>query len=209
MTCIIAVIQYFRVPILQDYLLTNKYDWFPFKPLLETLGGLVFINYLWKITMYIGAMVIKFLGSLVPTKRVTVAIEVEEMLEKLEGYPKFDTARLAGEQKVVHMWDPATMDYFGSKEAMTADQVKAVVVKARRAQEAWKKSSFAKRRRLMRIMQKYFTENQETCARVAVRESGKTMLDALIGEVLVTCEKLAWLEKDGEKVGGRAVAVAV
>lgn len=29
--------------------------------------------------------------------------------------------------------------------------------------------------------------------RVAVRESGKTVLDAMIGEVLVTCEKLAWV----------------
>ena len=34
---------------------------------------------------------------------------------------------------------------------------------------------------------------QSLIARVAVRESGKTVLDALIGEVLVTCEKLAWV----------------
>eukprot|EP00981_Chlorochromonas_danica_P009772 scaffold2815_cov180-Ochromonas_danica.AAC.7 len=48
-------------------------------------------------------------------------------------------------------------------------------------------------------MLRYITENQENCARVAVRESGKTMLDALIGEVLVTCEKLVWLAESGEK----------
>lgn len=51
----------------------------------------------------------------------------------------------------------------------------------------------------MRTMLRYITENQETCARVAVRESGKTLLDALIGEVLVTCEKLAWLASSGEQ----------
>ena len=51
----------------------------------------------------------------------------------------------------------------------------------------------------MRTMLRYITENQETCARVAVRESGKTLLDALIGEVLVTCEKLAWLAGSGEQ----------
>jgi acyl-CoA reductase-like NAD-dependent aldehyde dehydrogenase len=34
---------------------------------------------------------------------------------------------------------------------------------------------------------------------VAVRDSGKTLLDALIGEVLVTCEKLAWLASQGEQ----------
>jgi acyl-CoA reductase-like NAD-dependent aldehyde dehydrogenase len=51
----------------------------------------------------------------------------------------------------------------------------------------------------MRTMLRYITENQETCARVAVRESGKTLLDALIGEVLVTCEKLSWLASSGEQ----------
>jgi acyl-CoA reductase-like NAD-dependent aldehyde dehydrogenase len=74
-----------------------------------------------------------------------------------------------------------------------------VVANARRAQEKWKASSFATRRLLMRTMQRYITENQDKCARVAVRESGKTFLDALIGEVLVTCEKLAWLSSSGEQ----------
>lgn len=77
--------------------------------------------------------------------------------------------------------------------------LKAIVDKARIAQQSWKNSSFAKRKLLMRTMLRYITENQETCARVAVRESGKTLLDALIGEVLVTCEKLAWLASSGEQ----------
>ena len=42
-------------------------------------------------------------------------------------------------------------------------------------------------------MARFIVENQQMCARVAVRESGKTLLDAVIGEVLVTCEKLSWL----------------
>ena len=80
-----------------------------------------------------------------------------------------------------------------------ANKSKAIVDKARIAQQSWKNSSFAKRKLLMRTMLRYITENQETCARVAVRESGKTLLDALIGEVLVTCEKLAWLASSGEQ----------
>jgi acyl-CoA reductase-like NAD-dependent aldehyde dehydrogenase len=48
-------------------------------------------------------------------------------------------------------------------------------------------------------MLRYITENQEACARVAVRDSGKTLLDAIIGEVLVSCEKLAWLAHSGEQ----------
>ncbi|KAJ1428867.1 putative aldehyde dehydrogenase [Ochromonadaceae sp. CCMP2298] len=91
------------------------------------------------------------------------------------------------------MWDPSTMDYFGSTPAMSASEVKDTVKRARIAQKEWMKSSFATRKLLMRTMLRFITENQVNCARVAVRESGKTMLDALIGEVLVTCEKLAWL----------------
>lgn len=51
------------------------------------------------------------------------------------------------------------------------------------AQAEWGNSTFATRRLLMRTMLRYITENQEACARVAVRDSGKTLLDAIIGEV--------------------------
>uniref|UniRef100_A0A6B2L1U5 Cyclic nucleotide-binding domain-containing protein n=1 Tax=Arcella intermedia TaxID=1963864 RepID=A0A6B2L1U5_9EUKA len=91
------------------------------------------------------------------------------------------------------------MDYFGELKAMTPDQVRAAVARARKAQHIWKSSTFSKRKLLMRTMLRYITENQEHCARVAVRDSGKTFLDALIGEVLVTCEKLTWLANSGEQ----------
>ena len=103
------------------------------------------------------------------------------------------------QSKVVHMWDPSTMNYLGSRPAMGEKEVRAAVTRSRIAQAEWKNSSFSTRRQLMRVMQRYITENMEQCARVAVRESGKTLLDALIGEVLVTCEKLAWLADCGEE----------
>ncbi len=36
-------------------------------------------------------------------------------------------------------------------------------------------------------------------SQVSVRDSGKTQVDAMIGEVLTTCEKLAWTIANGEK----------
>jgi acyl-CoA reductase-like NAD-dependent aldehyde dehydrogenase len=51
----------------------------------------------------------------------------------------------------------------------------------------------------MKTMLRYITENAEQCAKVAVRDSGKTLLDSMIGEVLVTCEKLVWLADYGEQ----------
>ena len=138
-----------------------------------------------------------FLQELPP--KVVVPIFEDEINEILAGKEKFDPKKLIGEQEIVHLWDPSTMDYFGSKKAMKESEVKEIVDRARVAQSTWKLSTFATRKKLMKTMLRYITENQEVCARVAVRDSGKTLLDALIGEVLVTCEKLAWLADSGEK----------
>jgi acyl-CoA reductase-like NAD-dependent aldehyde dehydrogenase len=139
-----------------------------------------------------------FLFAADPPK-IHVELKPEEKQDVLSGYPKFDPKKLDGERERVYLWDPSTFDYFGEVKAMSAEEVKAAVTRARKAQAVWKESSFEKRRLLMRTMLKYITENSENCARVAVRESGKTFLDAVIGEVLVTCEKLTWLANSGEQ----------
>ena len=130
---------------------------------------------------------------------VFVEMDIEESEDVLEGYEKFDYAWLQGETQEVHRFDPSTLDYFGSIPAMGSKEVNAIVASSRAAQAEWAQSTFAQRRLLMRTMQRCIVENQENCARVAVRESGKTQLDALIGEVLVTCEKLSWLASSGEQ----------
>jgi acyl-CoA reductase-like NAD-dependent aldehyde dehydrogenase len=50
----------------------------------------------------------------------------------------------------------------------------------------------------MKTMLKFILENQEAIARVACLDSGKTMVDASLGEILVTVEKLRWTIKHGE-----------
>jgi acyl-CoA reductase-like NAD-dependent aldehyde dehydrogenase len=48
-------------------------------------------------------------------------------------------------------------------------------------------------------MLQHVLENQEQICRIACLDSGKTMVDAQLGEILVTTEKLAWTIKHGEK----------
>lgn len=36
-------------------------------------------------------------------------------------------------------------------------------------------------------------------ARISSRDTGKTMIDASLGEIMTTCEKLTWLLAEGEK----------
>ena len=91
------------------------------------------------------------------------------------------------------------MDDLGTVKAFTAEEVKNAVDLSRAAQQIWKSSSFAKRRLLLRTIQRFITENVNTIVRVACRDSGKTKIDAYMGEVLVTCEKIRWLCAQGER----------
>jgi len=105
-----------------------------------------------------------------------------------------------GDRSVVRCWDPSTLADLGDVPVTDAAGVAAAVATARAAQRAWATSSFAARARLMRVMLKFVVENQRTIARVAVADSGKTVTDAIFGEVLVTCEKLRWLANNGAAV---------
>ena len=99
---------------------------------------------------------------------------------------------------VVKCWDPCTLADLGAVPATAPADVVAAVARCRAAQATWATSTFAQRRTLMKIMLRFVVENQATIAKVAVRDSGKTLTDAIFGEVLVTCEKLKWLAHSGE-----------
>lgn len=64
--------------------------------------------------------------------------------------------------------------------------------------QEWRKSSFSARRRLLKVLLKFIVENQEPICRVSARDSGKPLLHAIVGEIMVTCEKIHWLCKEGE-----------
>jgi acyl-CoA reductase-like NAD-dependent aldehyde dehydrogenase len=135
---------------------------------------------------------------LLDAPRVEVPLTEEEREDVLPaGRPKYDpaAANVAG---VVHCWDPSTMVSLGTKPADDRAAVIAKITKARAAQAVWGASPFAQRRRLMRTLRRHIVENMASIARVAVRDSGKTVTDAMFGEILVTCEKLKWLAAEGE-----------
>ena len=95
-------------------------------------------------------------------------------------------------------WDPATLEFLGEVPACSEEGMKEKVRKARLAQQSWKTSSFAKRRYVLRTIQRFILENMDTICTVACRDSGKTVLDAMVGELTVTLEKLRWTIASGE-----------
>ena len=62
-------------------------------------------------------------------------------------------------------YDPATMQTLGTMPAMSPDDVRAAIAKCRVAQAEWSKTTFAQRRRLMRVLLQYVVNNQETLCR--------------------------------------------
>ncbi|CAN0037093.1 unnamed protein product, partial [Phaeothamnion confervicola] len=98
----------------------------------------------------------------------------------------------------VQCYDPSTLQRLGEMEAMTPERVEAVVALASKAQVSWARTTFAERRRVLTAVQNYILKHQEDICRVASRDSGKPKLDALLGEIITTCEKIRTVCAEGE-----------
>jgi len=111
-----------------------------------------------------------------------------------------DKAYGAGKSDRIPCYDPGTLEMLGpDMHAMTAAEVRERIERARVAQKTWAKSSFKQRRLLLKIIQRFVLENQDDICQVSARDSGKPLVDAAFGEILVTLEKIRWLLREGEQ----------
>ncbi|KAF8340576.1 Aldehyde/histidinol dehydrogenase [Cantharellus anzutake] len=95
-------------------------------------------------------------------------------------------------------YDPATGLHLDTLPADSPTDIAAKIGLAKDAREDWSHSSWGDRRRVLRSLLAWLVKDQEVCARVACRDTGKTMIDASLGEILTTCSKLEWLINYGE-----------
>ena len=96
--------------------------------------------------------------------------------------------------------DPSTLRMLGEAKIFSEAEVKSTIARCKAAQVDWAKTSFGERRRVMRVLLQLVLDNADRIAAVAARDSGKTNLDAMIGEVMTVCEKIRWLIACGEQV---------
>ncbi|GMI60508.1 hypothetical protein ScalyP_jg8544 [Parmales sp. scaly parma] len=99
----------------------------------------------------------------------------------------------------IDCYSPSTNTYLGSVSVLPPSSVEPLAALASSAQSSWATTSFEERRQVLRTIQHYITSNTELICKVCCQDSGKTMLDALMGEVLTTCEKISWLNGSGEE----------
>ena len=102
-------------------------------------------------------------------------------------------------KQTIPCYDPGNGELLGYAPAMTPAQVQQAVDKCKAASILWRSSTFAERRRLLKIILKYILENQEEICMISAADSGKPLVDAAFGEIIVTCEKIWWLLNEGEK----------
>jgi acyl-CoA reductase-like NAD-dependent aldehyde dehydrogenase len=95
--------------------------------------------------------------------------------------------------------DPATGQLLGELPAMTPDEVRERVRRARAAQGPWGATSFAERRRVLGLILDHVIEHADELCDLIARDSGKTRENAMLGEIWPICEKLRHTIKSGER----------
>jgi Aldehyde dehydrogenase family len=98
----------------------------------------------------------------------------------------------------IQCYDPSTKQRLGQAVNMTPTQVHDALVQAKAAQVAWSKTTFRQRRLVLRTIQKYICAHVRDICRVSARDSGKPVVDAVLGEILTTCEKIRTICEMGE-----------
>lgn len=99
----------------------------------------------------------------------------------------------------IQCYAPATGQFLGFINPSSPAAIDRAIDAAVAAQKTWADTTFRERRKVLRSMLQHVLDNQEEICRVACLDSGKTMVDAQLGEVLVTVERLQWTLAHGEK----------
>ncbi|WCJ23321.1 aldehyde dehydrogenase 22A1 [Euphorbia peplus] len=146
----------------------------------------------------------RFLLMLIPLNVPSIDVDASDVLDGNQTQENSfiyvpPRGRAQQQDRKVQCYEPATMKYLGFFPALSPAEVKERVAHARKAQKVWAKSSFKQRRQFLRILLKYIIEHQELICEVSSRDTGKTMVDASLGEIMTTCEKITWLISEGEK----------
>lgn len=144
----------------------------------------------------------RFLLMLIPPNVPSIDVDASDVLddgrETRENSYIYIPPRGRTSDKV-QCYEPATMKYLGFYPALSPVEVNEHVAQARKAQKIWAKSTFKQRRQFLRILLKYIIEHQDLICEISSRDTGKTMVDASLGEIMTTCEKITWLLSEGER----------
>jgi hypothetical protein len=97
-------------------------------------------------------------------------------------------------------YDPSSGEHIETRRLPTAEDIARQVARADAAQPKWARTTFAQRASVLRSIKAWILRDMDSIVAVACRDTGKTRVDAVFGEILTTLAKIDWLVKNGEKV---------
>lgn len=121
--------------------------------------------------------------------------------EQSDSFPDPDVRPQLSQEpgtETIQAINPATGVTIGLVPVHDTSAVHDAVARARESQKTWLHTSFAQRRSVMRVLMKYILYEQKMLCEVTRRDTGKTLLDAALGEIIPTLEKLRWVIAEGE-----------
>lgn len=133
-------------------------------------------------------------------KAIEYFVSVPEEIKpgwKGKGLPQ-PSIKVTG-SNAIQCYAPATGHSLGLINPASRDKIDRIIARAAAAQLTWSKTTFSQRRKVLKTLLKFILDNEVDIIRTACLDSGKTRVDALFGEVLVTVEKLKWMLDHGEK----------
>ena len=99
----------------------------------------------------------------------------------------------------IDCYEPASRKPLGRVAVDSPEAVLQAVERARAAQRAWGRATFAARRQVLRQLLEFILEHADEICSAVVADSGKTRENAMLGEIWPVCEKLRWTIRNGEK----------
>src|SRR3954465_14057212 len=95
----------------------------------------------------------------------------------------------------IEVHNPAPGELIGTVPAVAAEDVAALVARARAAQPGWEALGFDGRAKVLRRAQKWVVDNSDRVVETSVSETGKTYDDAVISEITYTAGALGFWAK--------------
>jgi len=102
----------------------------------------------------------------------------------MDNPAKIEKLQTSDNRQKISVKSPLDGSLIGEVPAYTAEEARQKLAEVRRAQVAWAKTSIAQRRRIMHEFAKHLVRRSDELAELISRESGKTLYEANVFEIL-------------------------
>ncbi|NNL86768.1 MAG: aldehyde dehydrogenase family protein, partial [Myxococcales bacterium] len=112
----------------------------------------------------------------------------------------FEAIESDGPRRKLRLTSPVTLEPIGELECATADDVRAAVERARKAQSDWAKRSIDERAAVMWRLNEQFVNRQDEIIDAVIQETGKPRAEAVQMEVFASCDAIAYYAKHAARL---------